>query len=508
MILEFIQTYKFNNFSQSIADIFNIDRATINNEILEIYKSNINILQYINNIKQVSSITNIQITILNTLSYYLLQLDTNINLDIQSLSTFILLLLYFYKNNNLFNNKHFKIIKLILKNKKYNSQNKFENLIIKTINLLKPFINNIDDINNYLQKYSNYRNIDFIKLKLLICSNLSPNITILFEIICNFILQIHNFSNTTNDQLLLLSSYIDNYLIYLKQQNINIILIKLLQYTFEYTLCYLINKNQNKNVNNSITRIRDFIFKYFNFYKELVSNTLTYNLTTVHYNINPLHIGVILDGNRRYATKNNYNYEIGYLDGAKTVKKLIDWCIHLNIIKTITLYVFSLDNYTKRSELEKQIIYNIISFYYEDLLPYFNYYGIQVNCIGNLNIFPEKLRNHLEYIADNTKNNNKLILNLAVGYDGQYEIINAIQQSQQHNEQIYTPNDLTKWMGLKDNIDLVIRTGGMKRSSNFFIWQTSYSEWYYLDKYWPEFEYTDLINIIENYSSVPKNYGK
>ena len=487
-----LTNYEFINLSSSLSDIFEIDRNVINNEIYNLYKSNIEITN-----DNYSSILNTKIIILNIGLYYLNKLN---NLELNQNQTLLIIfsLLYFEKNYYLLNYHHFEIVQIILQNKIYKSQNKLEYFIINITNILKHTLtinqqNTIISCKNITECIKTILTINFGFFNKKVLQILQ----ILYLLVCftgnsineyrNIVTKINNIENETHIQCICYS-----------------------------ILYYLISKSNNEIfqlsndtniINNIIQQIKDYSVKYYDFYIDIIIKP-TYTKQTITLHTKKLHIGAILDGNRRYAKKYNLNYEIGYLHGAKTVKRLIDWCIELKCINTLTLYVFSIDNYTKRSNHEKKIIYNIVSSYYEDLLPFFNYYNIKVKYIGDINIFPTKLQTCFKYITNQTNNNTDFTLNLAIGYSGQHEILNAIQHATKNNIQVNNINDITNHMQLKENIDLVIRTGGMKRSSNFFIWQTSYSEWYFLDKYWPEFTYNDLINIINKYNDTPQNFGK
>jgi undecaprenyl diphosphate synthase len=493
-----INNYNFVNLSSSLADIFEIDKDEINKLIYNLYKSNIEIIN-----KNENKILNTKIIIVNTGLYYL-NLLNNTTLNQNTLLFIILSILYFEKNYYLLNQTHFEIVKLILQNKYYKPKNKLEYYIVnftKIFFIKKYYIINKNININKILEYTDYQ--ECIKMILTPEFNLFNTITLeLLQIIYLYI-------SVNENNIPFIISKINIFIKHLKiETDLSIKIISLIEFILHYALDYLISKYSNNHTNNTFNlitnKINNYCIKYFDFYKDLIISTTKYNINNIPHS--PLHIGVILDGNRRYSKKYNLNYEIGYLNGAKTAKQLIDWCINLQYINMVTLYVFSIDNYTKRNDAEKTIIYSIISSYYEDLLPFFTYNNIKVNCIGNLNIFPTKLQTCFKYISTHTENNTGLILNLAIGYDGQYEIINAINKAKLHD--INTPDDLTPYMELKNNIDLVIRTGGMKRSSNFFIWQTSYSEWYFLDKYWPEFTYNDLTNIISQYHNTPHNYGK
>jgi undecaprenyl diphosphate synthase len=275
----------------------------------------------------------------------------------------------------------------------------------------------------------------------------------------------------------------------------------------------LLHKISTSNTENPLFKmVISYIGKYKSFYWDIIKNGIKYcsNNTYQPITLNrKIHIGAILDGNRRYSNEHSIDYSIGYLKGAQNVKNMIDWCISLQCINMLTIYVLSIDNYINRPTIEKDIIFKIVILFYEDLIPYFLYNKIKVTYIGNIKILPIELQERFNYVLQQTNNiiSPVITLNIAVGYIGRNEIVTAVQRCLQSNTEI-TVDNLSKNMDLTREIDLVIRTGGMKRSSGFCTWQTTYSEWFYLNKYWPELDYNDLSNIVNEFKQIPRNYGK
>lgn len=282
----------------------------------------------------------------------------------------------------------------------------------------------------------------------------------------------------------------------------NIDLIKL------HIINYIIDiKNNLFSKNNNKLKINDD-FKYNIFYNIYF---ILKNKLYIKYNENNkrnLHIGLILDGNRRFAKKNNLNN--GHLFGSFNAIRIINYLYYANI-KECTLYVLSYDNLINRTNKEKNIIYIIIYSYLLELIHYINTNeNIYVQFIGEINLLPLNIQERINIINNicNSKNiEDCYIINYALAYDGRREIYYSLKSHfNKLNEELNEINSNMMW--LKRDIDIVIRSGGTHRMSSFFPWQTIYSEWYFLDKYWPEITEEDISNIINNYNNKTLNFGK
>lgn len=220
-----------------------------------------------------------------------------------------------------------------------------------------------------------------------------------------------------------------------------------------------------------------------------------------------LHIGIILDGNRRFAKKNLKNQLGGHEYGAKKVEQLLDWCIELNI-KQLTLYCFSLENF-KRSKKEVTLLMNLFRKWFKKLAKEkkIEKHKIKIKFIGNRNLLNKQIKNLIANLEYKTKDNDKHIINFAFAYGGRQEIIEAVKKMIRKKEQI-TEENLENNLWLKNEPDLIIRTGGEKRTSNFLPWQSVYSEWIFLDKMWPEFTKKDLENSIKEFQKRKRRFGK
>ncbi|MBI4144313.1 di-trans,poly-cis-decaprenylcistransferase [Candidatus Woesearchaeota archaeon] len=229
----------------------------------------------------------------------------------------------------------------------------------------------------------------------------------------------------------------------------------------------------------------------------------------------PKHIGIILDGNRRFAKRLMLKPWKGHEWGRDKVRKLLDWCQNLGIHET-TLYAFSMQNFNRPKE-EFGYLINIFISVFEELkekLSELKEKGLKVNVIGRIGLFPEKLQQVMHDVMNATKDNKPNILNLAMAYGGREEVIDAVQKIAMQvkegkldvksiNEEVFSDN-----LYLKSEPELIIRTGGEKRTSNFLPWQSTYSEWFFIEKLWPEFEEDDLKQVLAEYEKRERRFGK
>jgi undecaprenyl diphosphate synthase len=244
---------------------------------------------------------------------------------------------------------------------------------------------------------------------------------------------------------------------------------------------------------------------YYNIYF-IIKNILYKRNKNNEINKRKLHIGLILDGNRRFAKKNSFSN--GHLFGSFNAIRIINYLYYANI-KECTLYVLSYDNLIKRSNEEKIIIYSIIYSYLLELINYLvTNENIYVQFIGEINLLPENIQERINNINNicNLKNiEDCYVINYAIAYDGRREIYYSLKSHFLELEKEIEINSNMMW--LKRDIDIVIRSGGTQRMSSFFPWQTIYSEWYFLEKYWPEVTEEDVSNIINNYNNKIMNFG-
>ena len=218
------------------------------------------------------------------------------------------------------------------------------------------------------------------------------------------------------------------------------------------------------------------------------------------------HVAFIMDGNGRWGIKRNKTRNFGHLQGVKTVQKTVQASIQLKI-PIITFFVFSTENW-KRPKTEINFLLKLIKSYFKKEIKNIMQNNIKINIISDKKKLPLEIKKILKKVENDTKSNKKLIINLALNYGSKNEIKNAfmriLDQKLKITEKSISQNLFTQ--NLPDP-DILIRTGGKKRLSNFMLWQLSYSEIYFIDKLWPDFNKLDLIKIINNYKKIIRNYG-
>ena len=219
------------------------------------------------------------------------------------------------------------------------------------------------------------------------------------------------------------------------------------------------------------------------------------------------HIAFIMDGNGRWGKKKKKGRNYGHLKGVETVKKIVKSSINYKI-PILTFYVFSSENW-KRPKSEISFLFKIIKNYFDKEISHVISQGIKINILGEMSKLPQDLKRILTKTIVLTKSNKKIIVNLAINYGSKNEIINAAKTIKKNNNK-FTIKSLEKNLytkGIPDP-DLLIRTGGKKRLSNFLLWQLSYSEIYFINKLWPDFKVKDFIKILNHFKKVRRNFGK
>jgi tritrans,polycis-undecaprenyl-diphosphate synthase [geranylgeranyl-diphosphate specific] len=221
-----------------------------------------------------------------------------------------------------------------------------------------------------------------------------------------------------------------------------------------------------------------------------------------------------MDGNRRFASNKGLNKWEGHRFGAKALEKLFDGIRKEKLnISEMTFYAFSMQNFN-RSDKEKKEIFSLMERYFKE---FFNkvkngesFDDVKINFIGKINMFPKNIFDLMNEISDYTKNNLKNVLNFCVAYGGREEIIDAIKKINLDGVDFnsLSVDEFSKYLYLGDEPDFIIRTSGERRTSNFLIWQSYYSEWFFLDKMWPEFTVSDLKDCILNFENRERRFGK
>lgn len=226
----------------------------------------------------------------------------------------------------------------------------------------------------------------------------------------------------------------------------------------------------------------------------------------------PNHVAVILDGNRRWGMKHGLLPWKGHEKGAENFENFLNWCIELGVPR-ISAYVLSTEN-LNRSKTELHKIYDIICEFLAKWLKdggLIDKHQVKVNFIGDLEKLPARLLILIRRMIIKTSKYSKKVLNIMLAYGSKFEITQAVKtlflkMLKTGNIQI-TQKDIEKNLMVKDNIDLVIRTGGKSRLSNFLLWQAAYAEMYVTKTLWPDFSKRQLIKAIEWFGSTQRNFG-
>ena len=220
------------------------------------------------------------------------------------------------------------------------------------------------------------------------------------------------------------------------------------------------------------------------------------------------HVAIIMDGNGRWGLekKNSRNY--GHLKGIKTVEKVIK-CTIKQQIPYLTLYAFSTENW-KRPESEINFLFNLIKTSLKRNLRKIIKQDIKINIIGRKTNLPKDIIKIIELVEKKTFNNKRIVLNLALNYGSKEEILNAFKIFFKGKKKNITIEKFEKNLYTKNipDPDLMIRTGGTKRLSNFLLWQLAYAEIFFVNKLWPEFNENDYYKIIKKFYKIKRNFGK
>ncbi|MGQ4833364.1 MAG: polyprenyl diphosphate synthase [Candidatus Asgardarchaeia archaeon] len=230
----------------------------------------------------------------------------------------------------------------------------------------------------------------------------------------------------------------------------------------------------------------------------------------------PNHIGVILDGNRRYAKKLGLKPSEAHKVGAKKVEEFLEWAWELGI-KYVTLYTFSTENFSRSPEEVREIM-KLAEEYFERVLKdeKIHKYRVRVKAIGKINLLPKNVRQAIKKAEESTKEYNKHFLNIAIGYGGRIEIVDAVKKiAEKVAKGEIRPDEITDetisqhlyTSGLPDP-DLIIRTSGEERLSGFLLWQSAYSELFFCEVFWPVIRKIDIWRAIRTYQQRHRRFGR
>lgn len=233
----------------------------------------------------------------------------------------------------------------------------------------------------------------------------------------------------------------------------------------------------------------------------------------------PTHVGLILDGNRRYARERGFDdVTMGHREGARKLDDVLSWCAELGI-KIVTIWVFSPDN-VQRDKEEVDGLLGVIQEKIEELAknPVIKRYRFSIRAFGDLSGLPDSLREVIRKSEESTKEHQDHILNIAIGYGGRQEIVDAVKKAIREKEADSVEcladgicaEDIARHLytfGIPDP-DLIIRTSGEIRLSGFLLWQSVYSEFYFCDALWPAFRKIDFLRAIRSYQHRSRRFGR
>lgn len=222
----------------------------------------------------------------------------------------------------------------------------------------------------------------------------------------------------------------------------------------------------------------------------------------------PTHIAIIPDGNRRWARKNGLPIMEGHKKGIENFKKISLYCKKKGI-KIITFFAFSTENW-KREKFEVNYLMRLFKEYFKKYKDYFKKEKMKVRIIGDRENLPSDTRDIIEEIEERTKDNKERIVNICLNYGGRLEIVEAVKKILREEPKKLDLTTFRSYLWTKDipDPDLVIRTGGERRISNFLLWQLAYSELYFSRKLWPDFTNLDLARILKDYQKRERRFGK
>ncbi|WP_298484262.1 isoprenyl transferase [uncultured Maribacter sp.] len=228
----------------------------------------------------------------------------------------------------------------------------------------------------------------------------------------------------------------------------------------------------------------------------------------------PSHLAIIMDGNGRWAKQKGKLRVFGHENGIKTVRRTVESCVKIGI-EYLTLYTFSTENWN-RPKLEVEMLMRLLVSSLKKELKTFLQNNVKLNTIGDVNALPVKVRKELQEVMAKTEGNTGMTLTLALSYGSREEIKNAVQQiAVKVKNNIISPENIDETIinthlytqNLPD-VDLLIRTSGEQRISNFLLWQIAYAELYFIDVFWPDFTEEHLVEALKNYQNRERRFGK
>lgn len=226
-------------------------------------------------------------------------------------------------------------------------------------------------------------------------------------------------------------------------------------------------------------------------------------------NVVPHHVGIIMDGNGRWAKARNLPRTMGHREGAENLRRILESAVDFKV-KILTIYAFSTENWN-RPRTEVMGLMKLFEYYFDRELDELDRNGVQLRHVGKVEGVSPRIQDKIHQAVEQTSHNNNLILNVAFNYGGRDELVEAVRRMlrdkvapDQVDEQLISDYIYTK--GTPDP-DLIIRTSGEYRTSNFLLWQGAYSEYYFTPTYWPDFGEAEFYKALQSYGQRKRRYG-
>ena len=219
------------------------------------------------------------------------------------------------------------------------------------------------------------------------------------------------------------------------------------------------------------------------------------------------HLAIIMDGNGRWAKERGFSRTKGHEKGADVIRDITTYCAKNKEIDTVTFYAFSTENW-KRPKLEVEFLMKLLDTYLQKELETYQKNGVCFKAIGDIEAFSPKLQKRIRETEYATRDNNNLMQLLALNYGGRAEIVMAVNELISKGKQKIAEDDISHALQTPYNdIDLLIRTSGEERISNFLLWQLSYAEFYFTKTLWPDFTSEELDNILKQFTQRHRRFG-
>ncbi len=216
-----------------------------------------------------------------------------------------------------------------------------------------------------------------------------------------------------------------------------------------------------------------------------------------------LHLAFICDGNRRWAVSVGKSKLEGHLEGAKTLERVIEYCKEQGA-RALTFYLFSTENFN-RTAIEKKVIFDLFREYFKKFNTPETKEKYTISFLGNPALFPKDMQTMIADLEQGS--HGPLKLNFCFGYGGRDEIVRACNKAINNGQEV-TEETFAELLDMNDNPDIVVRTGGAKRISNFLLWQSAYSEWFFPETFWPALTNEHIADIVAQFKERTRNFGK